>query len=93
MSAAAVQTNRGKEVSENQPNGYRLDSIERRLNRLEELELAVVKQQVEDIRGHIQEVKEDLSSIRKILIGFLVTFAFSAVTTVVAILSLTGGTG
>lgn len=77
-------------MSENPPNGYRLDSIERRLNRLEELELAVVKQQVEDIRSNMSEIKEDLSSIRKILIGFLVTFAFSAVTTVIAIVSITG---
>lgn len=75
------------------PNGYRLDSLERRLDRIEALELAVVKQQVEDIKGDIRDVRDDLASIRKILIGFLVTFAFSAVTTVIAILSLTGGPG
>ena len=77
-------------MSENAPNGYRLDSIERRLNRLEELELAVVKQQVNDIKADISAVKDDLGSIRKILIGFLVTFAFTGITTVVTILSLTG---
>jgi hypothetical protein len=75
---------------ENQPNGYRLDSLERRLDRIEALELAVVKQQVEDIRHNILDVREELSSIRKILIGFLVTFAFSAITTVIAVVSLTG---
>ena len=79
-------------MSENQPNGYRLDSLERRLDRIEALELAVVKQQVEDIRGNIAEVRDDLASIRKILIGFLVTFAFTGITTVVTILSLTGVT-
>jgi hypothetical protein len=79
-------------VSSDQPNGYRLDSIERRLDRLDALELAVVKQQVQDIKGDIGEIKDDMASIRKILIGFLVTFAFSAITTVVAVLSLTGGT-
>jgi hypothetical protein len=73
------------------PNGYRLESLERRLDRLEELEIAVVKQQVEDVKNDIRETREDMAAVRKILIGFLVTFAFAAVTTVVAVISITGG--
>lgn len=70
---------------------YRLEQIERRLERLENLDLAVVKSQVLDVKADIQEVKADLAAIRKILIGFLITFAFTGITTVVAILSMTGG--
>ena len=72
---------------------YRIEQIERRIDRLEGLELAVVKAQVEDVKGDIREVKDDLASIRKILIGFLISFAFTGITTVIAILSLTGGVG
>ena len=66
----------------------RIQSLERAVNRLERLEPAVVKQQVADIREDINEIKADVASVKRILIGFLVTFAFAGVSTTVAILML-----
>ena len=76
-------------------NGYafRVASLERRLARLEDLEPAVVKAQLQDVKEDIHQLSSDLAAIRKILTGFLVSFAFAAVTTVVAIVALTQGHG
>ena len=69
---------------------FRLGSIERRIDRLENLEPAVVKAQLEDVKEDIHQLSQDMAAIRKILIGFLVTFAFTGITTVIAIVALTG---
>lgn len=66
----------------------RLSQIERQVDRLLDLEPAVVKQEVENIKKDIGYIREDISAIRKILIGFLLSFAFAAVSTVVAIVML-----
>jgi hypothetical protein len=66
----------------------RLTNLERQVDRLYDLEPAVVKQEVENIKRDIEAIKQDTSDIRKILIGFLLSFAFAAVTTVVAIVML-----
>ena len=66
----------------------RLTNLERQVDRLYDLEPAVVKQEVENIKKDIEAIRQDTSDIRKILIGFLLSFAFAAVTTVVAIVML-----
>lgn len=71
--------------------GYRLGELERRVGHLESLEPAVVRSQLEDVKNDIHQLSQDLAAIRKILIGFLVTFAFSAVTTVIAVVAMTEG--
>lgn len=68
---------------------FRLNALERKVDRLEALEPAVVKAQVADIRDDITEIRADLASIRKILVGFLVTFAFTGITVVAAVLGAT----
>ena len=69
---------------------FRLAELERRTTRIENLEPAVVKSQVDDVKQDISQLAQDMAAIRKILIGFLVTFAFTGITTVVAIVALTG---
>ena len=69
---------------------FRLSELERRATRIENLEPAVVKSQVDDVKHDISQLAADMAAIRKILIGFLVTFAFTGITTVVAIVALTG---
>ena len=69
---------------------FRLSELERRTTRIENLEPAVVKSQVDDMKQDISQLAADMAAIRKILIGFLVTFAFTGITTVVAIVALTG---
>ena len=66
----------------------RLTNLERQVDRLYDLEPAVVKQEVENIKKDIEAIRQDTGDIRKILIGFLLSFAFAAVTTVVAIVML-----
>lgn len=72
---------------------FRLSSIERRVDRLEKLEPAVVKAQLQDVKEDIHQLSQDLASIRKILTGFLVTFAFTGITIVISIVILTQGAG
>lgn len=66
----------------------RLTNLERQVDRLFDLEPAVVKQEVANIKEDIGHIREDIGAIRKILIGFLLSFAFAAVSTVVAIVML-----
>lgn len=76
-------------------NGYafRLASLERRVDRLEQLEPAVVKAQISDVREDIQQLAREIGYVRKVLTGFLVTFAFAAITTVISIFVITSGVG
>lgn len=66
----------------------RLTNLERQVDRLFDLEPAVVKQEVANIKEDIGHIREDIGAIRKILIGFLLSFAFAAVSTIVAIVML-----
>lgn len=81
---------------------YRLSSLERRLERIENLEPAVVKSQVDELKRSIEHLSvelhetaksfsESVDAIRKILIGFLVSFAFAGISTVIAIWAISGG--
>lgn len=70
---------------------YRLANIERRLERIEGLEPAVMRAQLEDVKDDIREAREELANIRKILTGFLLTFAFTGISIVIAVVSLTKG--
>ena len=80
--------------------GYRLAALERRMERLEMLEPAVMKQQLadlqvslrqmsEDNKAAIHQLSEDLASISKILTGFLLTFAFTGITIVISVVAIT----
>ena len=64
------------------------------------LEPAVMKQQLadlqvslrqmsEDNKAAIHQLSEDLASIRKILTGFLLTFAFTGITIVISVVAIT----
>lgn len=74
-------------------NGYtfRLASIERRVDRIEHMEPAVVRQQVIDLKDDLREVADAVADVRRILIGFLVTFAVLAVGTVITVMQITHG--
>ena len=68
---------------------YRLNSIEARLKRIEDLEPAVTRQQLNDVKEDLHDLRGELGAIRKILTGFLVTFAFTGITIVISIVTLT----
>lgn len=66
-------------------------SIERRLSRIEQLEPAVTRQQVADMKEDIKEIKDGQDSIRRILIGLLISWGTIGITVVVALFAQTGG--
>ena len=70
---------------------YRLNSIEGRLKRIEDLEPAVTRQQLNDVKEDLHDLRSELGAIRKILTGFLVTFAFTGITIVISVVLLTQG--
>lgn len=65
-------------------------SIERRLLRIENLEPAVTRQQVVDMKEDIQDIKNGQDSIRRILIGLLISWGTIGITVVVALFTQTG---
>lgn len=70
---------------------YRLTSIERRLEKFENLEPAVMKQEIADIKSELRNISEEISSMRRMLLGFIATFALSSVTVIVSITTLMVG--
>lgn len=66
----------------------RLNTLERQVDRLLDLEPGVVKAQVANLKEDVHEIKEDVAAIRKILIGFLITFAFTGISTVIAVIAV-----
>ena len=67
--------------------GYRLGSIERRLDRIDLLEPAVMRAELVDVKDDIRQITRDLAGLRRILIGFIVSFAISTATLVAVILT------
>lgn len=70
---------------------FRVAELERKVQRLQDLEPAVVKAQVADIKEDIHNLATEIGYIRKILTGFLVTFAFTGITVVISVVILTQG--
>lgn len=64
---------------------YRIESLERRMGRLEDLEPAVVRSQVLDTRDDIQNLTKAVDGIRKILMTFLIAWSGIGITVVVAL--------
>jgi hypothetical protein len=65
--------------------------LERRTDRLESLEPAVMRKEIADVKDDVSQIARDIAGLRRVLMGFLVTFAMTAVTSAVAILFLTVG--
>ena len=81
-------------MSGTEPNGtlsYRMASLERRVEKIEHHEPAVVVRDIKALSGDLQEfkeeIKEEVAALRRVLIGFLVAVALVGVTTSVTILS------
>ena len=70
---------------------YQLNAIEARLKKIEDLEPAVTRQQLNDVKEDLHDLRSELGAIRKILTGFLVTFAFTGITIVISVVLLTQG--
>lgn len=57
----------------------RVSGLERAVNRLETLEPAVVKQQVQDIREDVHEIREEMRALKRALYGLALSIAGGAV--------------
>lgn len=78
------------------PNGtlpYRVSDLERRVKRIEDYEPAVIKSELRGIDEDVKGIKADVASLRKVLIGFMVSFTGVAVATTVAIVVFLGSGG
>ena len=76
------------------PNGtipWRVGALERRLDRLDDLKPDVMKQEISEIKGDIHAMARDVAGLRKILIGFIISFALATASLVVVILTSTAG--
>ena len=63
----------------------RLRSLERRVGKLEDLEPAVMRREIVDLREDVQSIVKDISTVKKMLMSFIITFSVTAVTLVVLI--------
>ncbi len=75
-----------------QPNGlaFRLSTIDRRLDRLEALEPAVMKQEIRDVKEDIHQIVKDLAGIRSLLIKFFVGISLALVSGIIYVIVSTG---
>lgn len=54
---------------------YRLSAIERRIERIESLEPAVVKAQMGDLKDDVFELREDMRAVKRALYGLAISIA------------------
>lgn len=83
-------------MSETPPNGslpFRVTSLEKRVDRIEGYEPAVLKSELRGLHQDLTGVKTDVAALRKVLIGFMVSFTGVAVATTVAIVVFLGSGG
>jgi hypothetical protein len=76
------------ETAGNGQNVYRLASLEKRLDRIDLLEPAVMKSEISDIKESLGVISNEIISMRRLLMGFMATFALSSVTIVVSVATL-----
>lgn len=66
---------------------YRLLALEARLSRIENLEPAVMRQEIRDVKDDLHQMVRDVASLRKLFMGFIVTFSITSISIVVLILT------
>jgi hypothetical protein len=66
---------------------FRLSALERRLDRFENLEPAVMKQEILDMKEDIRSMAQDMSTVKKMFMGFIITFALGTTTLVAFIIT------
>ena len=77
-------------MSTQEPNGtlgFRMGSAERRLEKLEALEPAVVKSQVHDLQEDVHEIRKDVAWIKRTFIAMCVSFTFFGITLTVLLVN------
>lgn len=76
-------------MSDQPTNGtsYRLSSLERRLDRIESLEPAVMRQEIRDVKEDLHQIARDIGGLRKTLLGFVISFSIASITIAVLIIS------
>lgn len=67
-----------------------LREIWRRLDRLEAADPHVIADRVRRLSADVEALEEQVSSMRKTLMGFLVTFAFFGVTLTISLVAFFG---
>lgn len=68
-----------------------LRELRRRLDRLEAAEPTVLAERVKNLSEDVHEIADEVQSLRRVLVGFLVTFAFFGITLVVSLVAFFGG--
>ena len=67
---------------------YRLGVLEHRLERIENMELAVMQSDIYYVKDAVKIISSEVSAMKKLLMGFMATFALSTVTVVVSVATL-----
>ncbi len=69
---------------------FRLAALERRLDRIENLEPAVMRQEINDVKDDLRTIAADMSTVKKMFMGFIITFAIGSATLVAFIFTALG---
>ena len=70
---------------------YRVGALERRLDRIDNLKPDVMQSEIRDVKEDVHQLVDDVAGLRRILVGFIVTFSLGIAMLVAVI--LTSGTG
>ncbi len=66
---------------------WRLQAIERRLERLENTKPDVMRQEISDVKDDLRQIVKDIGSLRKLFMGFIITFSITSISIVVLIVT------
>jgi hypothetical protein len=64
-----------------------LQALERRIERLEGLEPAVMRSEIQHLGVFLEQIEKDVAGLRRVLMGFVVTFALTAITLTVTLVT------
>jgi hypothetical protein len=69
---------------------WRMGQAERRLSELDRLEPAVMKQEIHNLKEDMHDIGKDIAALKKMFIGFIISFSIASITIVVLILQSLG---
>lgn len=64
---------------------FRLAALERRLDKIEDLEPNVMRAELVDVKNELRNMALEVAGLRRTLLGFVATFSLTIITVVVSV--------
>lgn len=64
---------------------FRIASLERRVDKIEDLEPNVMRAELVDVKNELRNMSLEVAGLRRTLLGFVATFSLTIITVVVSV--------